>query len=128
VTVPAKKTHTRAPNEVEEQMVDWFGSFEVEYVSFVEWIRDSETDTVCVIIEFPDDNPPEEYKNKWDRQQWKKRVLQDEEDRVLSGGKRLWSAFVMFCKKTGKLPSELGLVRVDRIGSGFETRYKFSIN
>jgi len=126
--MPAKKKQTRTPNEIEDQMADWFGSFEVDYVQFVEWIRDTDTDSLCVIVEFADSDAPEEYKNKWDRVQWRKRVIQDGEDRILSGGKRLWSSFVSFCRKMGKLPADLGLVRIDRHGSGFDTKYTFAAN
>lgn len=102
---------------------DFFGDFEIEYLPFVEWlIVDDDTKLASVTFE---DEKPTEYKNKWARTQWKMKVIQDADLRMLSGGKRLFSSLSSFCKKHNKYPVSLGIVNIFRIGNGFDTKYLF---
>lgn len=117
---PTKKKTTTEGKTIDE----FFSCFETEYKPFVEWFLDKETDTKFAILEFVS-NEPEQYTNKWNRVQWKIEVMDDTDQLAfLSGGKRLFQSIMRFCKKESKLPQDLGLVQINRIGSGFDTRYK----
>jgi len=124
----AKKT-IRTPTEdtPETNLRDFFnatwGEFKSEYLPFVEWIR--ENDYQFVLIQFLDNEPPESYTNKWNRDQYKKEVRQDDEAKILSGGKRLWGAIRDYCVKN-KILLDKGLFMIQRHGSGFDTNYTVS--
>lgn len=104
---------------------DMWDFAKVEYLPFAEWMTDDD-ENVCCIIEFSS-NTPDKYENKWKREQWKIEIKQYDEKRILSGGKRLFAAIRSFCNERGKMPMDLGKVRIDRLGDGFETDYKVSI-
>lgn len=119
--IPAK-TLTELPD-----FKEFFGEFESEYKPFVSWYLDIDNpNQKSIEIEFIS-NKPDEYTNKWDKTQWKIEVIQDQEECILSGGKRLFKTILGYCKKENKLPIDLGKCQLLRIGSGFDTRYKLSI-
>jgi len=112
-----KKTTTQHPD-----LQSFFGEFKTEYLPFVQWYYKSDKAKLAV-VDFLEDKP-QQYKNKWDRIQWKMRVMQYEEEMILSGGKRLFQTLYRFCEEANKMPTELGLVAIFRIGNGFDTKYK----
>lgn len=118
-----KPKKEKAPTE-DLNFEEFFGDFEIEYLPFVEWsitIDDNKS------IEFNfESNEPIKYTNKWNREQWKINVYQDNDLRLLSGGKRLFSSILLFCKKNNKKPIDLGQVVIVRYGSGFDTKYVIS--
>lgn len=99
----------------------WEG-FKSDYLPFVEWLTDPEGIIFC-LVRFEENNPTK-YTNKWSREQFKISVLQDEQQKVLSAGKKLFMKLKNFCIAENQLPTDLGIVQIDRIGSGFETDYK----
>jgi hypothetical protein len=113
---------TKVPTE-ELKMDDIWNNFKSDYLPFVEWRTDADTEETFVIVEFLDDAPVP-YTNKWSREQFKMRVNQDNEERMLSAGKKLFIALKKYCMSAVLLPSQLGNVAVVRIGSGFDTEYK----
>ena len=118
-----KNTKKKTPTEI-TTIDEFFGDFESEYKPFIEWFIDKEEDCKFANVIFVE-NQPIKYTNKWGNTQWKILVLNDvEEEAYLSGGKRLFQAIMRFCKKEEKLPSDLGITTIKRIGSGFDTRYK----
>lgn len=117
-----KQKKERALTE-DPKFEDFFRHFDIEYLPFLEWhiVND---DMKMAIIEFETDKP-EKYINKWGREQWKIKVIQDAEVRMLSGGKRLFTSLAIFCKKHNKFPTELGKLNIFRDGKGFDTKYVF---
>lgn len=120
---PTKKP-AKAPTE-QVTLDDIWDNFEPDYLPFVEWTL-FEGNKIAT-VEFTEDAPTE-YANKWSRTQWKMRVIQDGDDKILSGGKRLWYSLKLLCQKHNKRPSDMGLVVITRKGSGFDTSYEFSLN
>lgn len=124
----AKKIVKKTPTEeinFSDQINAVFGDFAVEFLPFVEWIKGTDGDIGCNLL-FATDTP-EAYENKWGRQQWKMEVIQAGHAAMLSGGKRLWATFKAFLLKQKKLPTELPLTTVKRLGDGFSTQYEFKI-
>jgi len=114
-----KKTTTEV-----KTLDEFWGDFSTEYKSFVEWFSDKETGNKFTMLQFISDKP-EEYTNKWKRQQWKILCSNDYGEEVyLSGGKRLFQTIKRFCQSEESLPSELPELIIWRIGEGFDTRYK----
>jgi hypothetical protein len=113
---------TKSPTEI-LKMDDIWNNFKSDYLPFVEWRVDADSEETFVIVEFIEDAPIP-YTNKWSREQFKMRVNQDNEERILSAGKKLFMALKKYCMNAVLLPSQLGLVAIIRIGSGFETDYK----
>ena len=107
---------------------DAFNAFDIEYKEFVDWYRDlGDAGCVYCIVKFLE-NQPVKYTNKWNREQWKILVESEDTEKILSGGKRLFKALKALCIKYNKYPKDLGVIRVDRYGSGFDTHYKMSKN
>lgn len=106
---------------------DAWDGFKAKYLKFVDWIRTDEEDNAFYCdIKFLEDSP-EEFENKWQRKQHKIRVEQadvEEQHRMLAAGDRLFSTIKEVCDETKRTPKELGLVRLYRKGSGFDTRYE----
>lgn len=126
--MPGKKI-VRTPTEdtPSQELRDFFnetwGEFKTEYLPFVEWT--AEKDFHFIVIEFLDDEPPESYTNKWNRDQYKKEVRQDDEAKILSGGKRLWGAIRTYCIKNN-IRLCPGTWQIQRHGNGFDTQYLVS--
>lgn len=122
-----KKTETER-RSIKEFFTD--KDYITEYIPFVRFIVTKEPLKEFVIIEFLEDEP-EKYINKWGREQWKILVneyseySEKKEEKMLSGGKRLYNALMEICVERNVLPTELGLVWVWRMGSGFQTHYRF---
>ena len=122
------KKEVRGPNEPEFKMSDLWHEFEIDYKPFVEWmVQIDKPNESFAVIQFIEDSPVQ-YKNKWNREQWKIRVYQDKDEKILSGGKKLFSAIMSLCQKEQKLPRELPECTIWRKGSGFETNYSILIN
>ncbi len=102
---------------------DAWNGFKVDYLPFVKWEK-TEDGQFC-LIKFLEDNPAK-YQNKWDREQYKIKVLCDNTESFLSGGTRLFRKILSFCKKENKQPTQLEEVQIDRFGSGFDTDYSIS--
>lgn len=102
---------------------DAWNGFKSDYLPFVEWMKDSTDSFEFCQISFIDDVPTA-YVNKWSREQWKMQVIQNENKKILSAGKRLFMSLREFCYENKKKPSELGIVQLDRFGSGFEVGYR----
>lgn len=115
-----KKERTKTE---EPKFQDFFREFDIDYLPFVEWLI-VDDDTKMADIEFETDKP-ERYINKWGREQWKIKVIQDSEPRMMSGGKRMFTSLAIFCRKNDKYPTELGKINIFRNGSGFDTKYIF---
>lgn len=118
--MPDKKPKT--PTEPFTMDDAWDG-FKADFLPFVEWMVDSTDSFSFCQIEFIEDSPTA-YKNKWSRDQWKIQVRQDGSPKIMSAGKRLFMTLREFCYQNKMKPSELGIVQVDRFGSGFETGYR----
>lgn len=110
------------------RLADIWDSFKSDYKAFVEWLADVDdpSQSFC-IVEFISDSP-EQYKNKWGRDQYKMMVYQGQEERILSGGKRLFISIKKLCISENLNPTELGNVLVVRKGSGFDTEYSVEIS
>lgn len=93
------------------------------YIQFVDWIKNEQDGFAFCIVEFIE-NTPQEYKNKWSRDQLKIGVKQDGIERILSGGNRLFAQLKDFILKENKQLSEMGKIQIARIGSGFEIDYR----
>lgn len=101
---------------------DVWNGFKVDYLPFVEWMSNPDDDFSFIIVEFAE-NDPLKYKNKWGREQFKIRVNQNEEEKMLSAGVKLFVKLKNFCIKENLMPKDLGKVQIDRYGSGFDTDY-----
>lgn len=117
-----KEKTPRTPTE-SIKFADIWNGFNAKYLPFVEWFSNPDTEETFIVVKFVDDNP-EPYVNKWSREQFKIKVLQNGENRILSAGKKLFQRLKAFCIEENKLPSDLGEVQIDRYGSGFDTDYK----
>jgi len=112
------KTPTQPPT-----FLDAWNGFKESYTEFVKWQEVESGDYVFCQIKLLDENPTQ-YENKWKRIQWKMLVEQDGEERMLSGGSRLFVALKK-CLSFLNLPFEkLPTLQVNRIGSGFDISYK----
>jgi len=103
----------------------FFGEFKTEYLPFVIWHYKSDNVKIAV-VDFLEDKP-QQYKNKWDRIQWKMRVMSEDEEVILSGGKRLFQTLYRFCQEVNQLPTDIGLTTIYRLGNGFDTKYKMEL-
>lgn len=102
---------------------DIFDNFENEYKEFVEWfVVDMDNNIYKTEVIFLEDAPVQ-YKNKWNRDQWKIEVESDGTLKMLSGGKRLFTALKNLCLANTQQPSQLGSVEIRRKGNGFDTSY-----
>lgn len=108
------------------RMDDVWNNFKVDYLPFAEWISNPDADEYFMIIHFEEDVPTP-YVNKWNREQFKMKVRQNEMTKILSGGKRLFQFIREFCIKENKLPSVFDEIQITRFGNGFDTNYKISI-
>lgn len=118
-----KKTIEKTVTE-QKSILNFFSEFKTEYIPFINWYIKPNGEKNA-ILEFVEDRPTK-YMNKWEREQWKIKVIDDMQgEAYLSGGKRLFQTILAFCSKHNKLPTELGVLILHRIGSGFDTRYKF---
>lgn len=115
-----------APSE-QLTLEDIWSEFTTQYAQFVSWIK--EDDIRYVIIEFIEDTPTK-FTNKWGREQYKIRVsdIEEQDERLLCGGKRLFSTIRQTCLQENKLPTQLGTVRLERHHSGFDTQYTLNSN
>lgn len=104
---------------------DVWNGFKSDYLPFVEWVQSPDDDFQFIIVEFMDDNPTP-YMNKWSREQFKIKVSQNDEMKMLSAGKKLFIKIKAFCISENKKPTQLGKIIIDRYGTGFETDYKVS--
>lgn len=112
-----KKTPTEGFN-----INDAWNAFKVDYLKFVEWYRTKDDDGSYIVGKFEEDTPTA-YTNKWNREQYKIQFDQDGQSKCLSGGKKLFAAIRTICLKSKCNPIDLGIVQINRIGSGFETDY-----
>lgn len=102
---------------------DVWNGFKTEYLPFVQWMRNPDTEDDWIDCQFLE-NAPTPYTNKWNREQFKIRINDPINEAILSAGKKLFTKILQFCKSENKLPMDLGVVRIIRYGSGFETDYK----
>jgi len=102
---------------------DIWNGFKTDYLPFVEWQQHPDENFSWIVVEF-EENSPKAYTNKWSREQFKIKVIQDTVSKMLSAGKMLFVRLKDFCEKEHKLPMDLGFVQINRIGSGFETTYQ----
>lgn len=116
------KITARTPTE-SIKFADIWDNFKSEYLPFVEWLSHPDDGYSFIVVEFRE-NAPTPYVNKWSREQFKMKVSQNNEEKMLSAGKKLFMKLKSFCVSENKLPSDLGLIQIDRIGSGFDTDYK----
>lgn len=112
---------TKAPTEP-IRFDDFWNEFKVEFLPFVEWVHNAEDDCDFIDVTFKE-NAPVAYKNKWAREQYKIQVIQGNDDKILSAGKKLFTKLKSFMIQENKLLMDLALVRIIRFGSGFETDY-----
>lgn len=118
-----KKSTTKKTTTEPIRWKELFGEIQTEYLPFVNWHYIDENHKIANLEFISDKVDP--YINKWDRQQWKISVFQEEEDKILSGGKRLFQTLQRFCMKHNMRPSELGFISIHRLGGGFDTKYRF---
>ena len=110
------------------KLADIWDNFKADYKPFVEWLVDADNlSHTFIIVEFISD-APELYKNKWGRDQYKMEVYQSTEEKILSGGKRLFLQLKKLCLSENCKPSELGNVLIIRQGSGFDTNYSVELS
>ncbi len=119
--MPNDKKTPKTPTEPVRFDDAWNG-FKMDYLPFVEWSQHPDDNFAFIIIRFAS-NAPEPYTNKWAREQFKIKVDQNGEIKYLSAGKRLFIKIKSFCQNENRLPMDLDLVQIDRIGNGFETDY-----
>lgn len=113
---------TKTPTEP-IRLDDIWNGFKSDYLPFVQWIANPDAEeSYCDVIFL--ENSPTEYKNKWNREQYKIRINDPINEAILSAGKKLFAKILQFCKSENKLPIDLGVIRIVRFGSGFETDYK----
>ncbi len=121
--LPNDKKTPKTPTE-KVTFDDAWNGFKSDYLPFVEWIK-TEEGFQMIIIKFTENNPTP-YVNKWSREQFKMTCEQDESAKVLSAGKKLFIKLKAYCVIENALPVDLGLIQIDRFGSGFETDYRVS--
>lgn len=112
------KTPTQPPT-----FLDAWNGFKESYTEFVKWQQSTDDEFEFCQIRLIDESPIE-YKNKWNRIQWKMLVEQDGEERMLSGGSRLFVALKKCLVSLNVAHDKLPILQVDRIGTGFDITYK----
>jgi hypothetical protein len=120
--LPNDKKTLKVPTE-KITFDDVWNGFKSDYLPFVDWVQSQDDDFQFLILEFVE-NAPTPYTNKWSRAQFKMKVSQNDEIKMLSAGKKLFIKIKAFCISENKLPCDLGKVQIDRFGSGFDTDYK----
>lgn len=105
---------------------DAWDGFKTDYLPFVEWMKDSTDSFEFTQVKFLEDKPTA-YVNKWSREQWKIQVEENGIKKILSAGKRLFMSIREFCYANKKTPTNLGIVQIDRFGSGFEVGYRINL-
>lgn len=113
---------TKTPTQ-EFTFNDFWNRFKNDYLPFVEWVQDaSDENTSFINVVFLEDVPTE-YVNKWGRTQYKIKVKQKADEAFLSAGKKLFQRLRDVCLQFKEQPTQLGMLRIERYGSGFETDY-----
>jgi hypothetical protein len=121
-TTKKKEVDENVEQREKEPWESSWDDFDDERYEYVNWqVKDA---NVCFCnIKFESDAPVK-FVNKWGREQWKLLVLQEQCQKWLSGGKRLFESVKRLCKEFKCSPRNIpGVVRINRIGKSVTCQY-----